>query len=77
MARKGIVCKRVRTKAHTKTVCRSKRTGKIVKGGGKKLVCPKRWGKLKVHRSKRGSCYVVGTNGQRRFVKKIKRRAKR
>jgi len=74
MARKGIKCTRIRVKAFTKTVCRSVKTGKLVKGGAK-MVCPKTWsGKggrnLKVHKAKNGACYVITKGGGRRFVKK-------
>lgn len=81
MARKGISCKRVRTKAHAKMICRSTRTGRIVSGGSAKrksrLVCPKRAFGYRVHRAKNGSCYIKTKAGGQRFVKKVHSRRRR
>jgi hypothetical protein len=81
MAKRGVKCKRVRVGAHTKTVCRSSKTGRIVKGG--KMVCPKTWrGKKVRYSTKAKRCYVQGTNRKtgakyRRFVKKVAAGSKR
>lgn len=77
--RKSVDCKRVRVRGHTKTICRSKKTGRIVSTASRKMVCPKTWRGKKVRYSRKAKrCYVEGKNrrtGQsyRRFVKKVRR----
>lgn len=81
MAKRGVKCKRVRVGAHTKTVCRSTKTGRITKGG--KMVCPKTYRGKKVKYSRKAKrCYITGVNRKtghsyRRFVKKVAAGSKR
>jgi len=81
MAKRGVKCKKVRVGAHSKTVCRSTKTGRIVRGG--KMVCPKTYRGKKVRYSKKAKqCYIEGRNRKtgskyRRFVKKVRAGTKR
>jgi hypothetical protein len=71
---KGVTCKRTHFRGGYRQVCRSKRTGRIVRSGpqsrgrkaparrtrsgGKKNCCPKKFHGHKVYRTKEGACYA-------------------
>lgn len=84
-SRKGLICKKTRYRGHYRTVCRSRATGRIVRGSagrtskgrkltGAKKVCPKTWRGKRVKRTKGGGCMVKMGTGRVRFVKKVARK---